>query len=95
MIFVTMTGTNAAGDALYQVDVEGETETQHEVSLADAVYRRLCDGGVTHEWLIVSSFKFLLEREPNTSILPRFALEEIESYFPGYEVEMRRRLSER
>jgi hypothetical protein len=31
------------------------------------------------------SFEFLLEREPNTSILPEFDLSVIQRYFPEYE----------
>jgi hypothetical protein len=35
--------------------------------------------------LVETSFKFLLERESNTSILSRFDLPIIERYFPEYE----------
>jgi hypothetical protein len=40
---------------------------------------------VTPEELIERSFEFLLEREPNTSILRRFDLPVIQTYFPEYE----------
>ena len=43
--------------------------------------------------LVVESFRFLLEREAPTSIMPRFALPVIERYFPEYESEIRLRLS--
>lgn len=41
--------------------------------------------------LVRESFAFLLEREPPTSILPRFSLDVIGRYFPEYQSEMRRR----
>jgi len=37
--------------------------------------------------------RFLLEREPATSILREFALSTISDYFPEYPAEMLRRLS--
>ena len=40
--------------------------------------------GTTPERLLEASFEFLLEREPASSILSRFALPEIERYFPEY-----------
>lgn len=43
--------------------------------------------------LVAASFEFLLEREPPSSILPRFDLTVIERYFPGWRAEMRRRFA--
>jgi len=40
------------------------------------------------EELILFSFKFLLERENNTSILSNFNLETIQNYFPEYKNEI-------
>ena len=75
----------------YEVVVEGAeaaTPTTHRVKLTPAYYEKLCGRTITHEWLIIQSFKFLLEREPNTSILREFDLEDIGRYFPEYEEEM-------
>jgi hypothetical protein len=41
---------------------------------------------------VVKSFEFLLEREPNTSILRSFDLSVISQYFPEYENEIRKEL---
>lgn len=79
----------------YEVVVEGAdiaTETTHRVVLKPDYYMKLCGGTITHEWLIIQSFKFLLEREPNTSILSSFELEDISGYFPEYEEEIRSRV---
>ena len=73
----------------------GSTETTHRVHMSQAYYRALCGGTVTHEWVLVVSFRFLLEREPNTAILPEFDLPVIGEYFPEYEREMRARLGMR
>jgi len=40
--------------------------------------------GATPERLLEASFEFLLEREPASAILSRFALPVIERYFPEY-----------
>ena len=74
---------------------EGRTETTHRVHMSQAYFRQLCGGTVTHEWVIVQSFRFLLEREPNTSILREFDLPVIADYFPEYEREMAERLGGR
>jgi hypothetical protein len=42
--------------------------------------------------LVEASFRYLLEREPNTSILRSFSLDEIGRYFPGWSSEMAGRL---
>ena len=79
----------------YEVVVEGSeaaSETRHRVKLAPEYYKKLCGGTITHEWLIIQSFKFLLEREPNTSILKEFDLEVISQYFPEYEEEISSRV---
>ena len=44
------------------------------------------------ERLVRETFAFLLEHEPRSSILSRFDLTVVERYFPGYPVEIRRRL---
>ena len=72
----------------YEVVVEGseaDSATSHRVTLQPEYYQKLCGGTITHEWLIIQSFKFLLEREPNTSILAEFELPVIGQYFPEYE----------
>jgi hypothetical protein len=43
--------------------------------------------------LVRAAFEFLLEHEARESILRNFELSEIGHYFPGWEGELRRRLS--
>ena len=87
MICVTMTGINE-----YEVVVEKPTETVHRVTMSPDYYQRLCGAKVTHEWLIIQAFKFLLERESNTAILASFDLQEISNYFPEFETALLQRL---
>lgn len=78
-IEVTETGPNA-----FEVTVEAGTTTRHRVQV-DAEYAAQIAPGVEAEELVRRSFEFLLEREPNTSILPQFDLTLIPRYFPEYE----------
>jgi hypothetical protein len=45
------------------------------------------------ERVVRESFRFLLEREPATSILRQFSLSDISRYFPEYPSELARRLA--
>ena len=45
--------------------------------------QKICGGaGTSDERLIEESFRYLLEHEPNTSILRKFSIDQIENYFP-------------
>ena len=50
-------------------------------------------GEVQAEDVVRESFLFLLEREPSTSILPEFSLDEIGRFFPEYFQELPKRLA--
>jgi hypothetical protein len=70
---------------IFEVTVRGRATTAHTVTLDSSYYQKLTGGKVAPEALIEKSFEFLLEREPNTSILARFDLPVIGRYFPEYE----------
>ena len=69
----------------FKVTVESNTKTTHEVSVSPSYYKKLTGEKISPEALIKKSFEFLLEREPNTSILSTFDLTVINQYFPEYE----------
>ena len=71
-------------DEEFQVTVNATNSTSHNVTLTDETYKNLTNGKVNKKELIEFSFKFLLEREPNTSILSSFELSVISGYFPEY-----------
>jgi tRNA U38,U39,U40 pseudouridine synthase TruA len=83
-----------SADDEWLVDVKGAVTTHHRVRLTKAELARLAPGCSAEE-LLEESFRFLLEREPNTSILPSFGLLLIGRYFPEYEREIRERLGHR
>ena len=88
MISVNMIAAN-----VYEVVVEGDTETVHRVGMSQDYYRSLCGGTMTHEYVLIQAFRFLLEREPNTAILREFDLPDINRYFPDFEGDMKSRLA--
>ena len=80
----------ADGEWLVAVDSSGTTE--HRVRVTPGDLERFGAGRSVEE-LLEESFRFLLEREPNTSILSRFDLPLINRYFPEYEREIQDRLA--
>ncbi len=70
---------------------EGTSSTSHEVTVAGPDLVRLAPGTATPEDLVRRSFAFLLAREPKESILRRFDLTVIGTYFPGWERAVSRR----
>ena len=78
---------------VFKVTISGNEVTQHEVTITDIAYNHLTNGRATKEELLDFSFKFLLEREPNTSILSKFEITVISQYFPEYETELLQILS--
>jgi hypothetical protein len=81
-----------AGGGRWRIEVRGTTPTSHEVTIPAGYLEKLGLAGVAPARVIEESFRFLLEREPNTSILRSFELPVIGRYFPEYERDIRRRL---
>ena len=73
---------------------EPGSESTHQVTLDPADLERLGGGAVDAATLIRKSFEFLLEREPKESILGRFDLSVIGRYFPEFEREIRKRITQ-
>ena len=77
----------------FEVTISGSVATRHEVTITDVAHHYLTSGRATKEELLDFSFKFLLEREPNTSIFSKFEITVISQYFPEYETELLQILS--
>lgn len=76
----------------FTVTVAARTQTRHRVTVSPDYLREL---GLAHQLpadVLHAAFLFLLEREPNTSILTAFELREIERYFPEFRHEIATRL---
>ena len=72
----------------FSVSIESSINSNHIVTLNDDIHNEMTKGFKSKEELILFSFKFLLERENNTSILSNFNLEIIQNYFPEYKNEI-------
>jgi hypothetical protein len=81
---------HSAGDE-WVVSIKSTVTTHHRVRVAKKDIERPAQGRSAEE-LLQESVRFLLEREPNTSILPSFDLPVIARYFPEYEREIQTRL---
>jgi hypothetical protein len=88
---MTQISIASSGASVYRVIVEqGRNTTTHEVTVTTEDVARYAPDA-TPERLLEASFEFLLEREPASSILSRFALPVIERYFPEYPRVIRQR----
>ena len=76
------------------VTVKAAVTTHHRVRATKTEIEHLAQGRPVEE-LLEQSFQFLLEREPNTSILPSLSLSQIARYFPEYRQEIHTRLGKR
>ena len=77
-------------DDVFEATVAKIPTTTHTVTVTDQSLTDLTDNNVTKTQLLEFSFKFLLEREPNTSILSSFDVNVISRYFSDFKDEVRR-----
>ena len=76
------------GDPLtFEVTVDESGTSRHQVTASSADVDRLARG-VGAEQLVEAAFRFLLDREPQSSILGRFDLSVISHYFPEFEAKL-------
>ena len=68
----------------FLVEVSDNVKTSHNVVISDKVYKQLTNGVISKSELLEKSFEFLLDREPNTSILTNFEIQIISYYFSDY-----------
>jgi hypothetical protein len=73
----------------YEVRVQAASPTTHTVTILPEYAQQFTFASI--EDLLEQSFEFLLQREPNTSILRNFELSVIERYFPEYQTQMNKR----
>ena len=77
-------------DDVFEVTVAKTSTTTHPVTVTDQRLIDLTDDNATKTQLLEFSFEFLLEREPNTSILSSFDINVISKYFSDYIDKVRR-----
>jgi hypothetical protein len=71
---------------------EGGRRTTHRVVVPESLGEGI-ELPADLERVVRESFRFLLEREPPSSILSRFSLNDITGYFPEYPAELHARLA--
>jgi hypothetical protein len=72
---------------------EGDVTTSHRVRVPDDLVDGVFAGQVDPEILVRESIEYLLEREPATSILEEFSLDDIANYYDSYVDDLRERVS--
>lgn len=77
-------------DLTFEVTVDDSALTTHVVTVQPQYAAKLTSSRLPVSQLLQRSFDFLLEREPNTSILRSFDLSVIARYFPEYEAEIKK-----
>ena len=77
-------------DDVFVVTVADSVTTNHTVTVTNQSLNELAYNKVTKTELLEFSFNFLLDREPNTSILSSFDINVISKYFSDYKDEVRR-----
>lgn len=73
-----------------RVEPAGGPTTEHDVTLSEHTFAELGEGYETPIAFIEACFRFLLEREPNSSILRTFDVDAIAKYFPEFPHAVRR-----
>ena len=81
------------GNGRYRVTIDAPRPTTHEITVPDGYLATLGLDVVPAARVVEESVRFLLEREPNTSILRTFPLPVIAEYFPEFPAEIARRLT--
>ena len=80
-------------ETTYEVELrDGDSATSHQVTVPPDMVEELGLGDVDPDRLVRESMEFLLERESPSSVLPEFALTDIQGYFSEYYDEIRTRL---
>lgn len=72
---------------------EGQNTTSHRVFVPPALLDDLGLVDVDRERLVRETIGFLLAREPATSIMAEFALDDVPAHFPEYYDELQTRLA--
>ena len=76
-------------DNKFEITVNKKLTTKHTVLLTDKYHDILTKKKISKKKLLEYSIKFLLDREPSTSIQSFFKLNIISNYFPEYEKEIK------
>ena len=68
----------------FKVTISAIKKTEHFVTVTQAFLNQFSKYNKNPESIVIHSFEFLLDREPNTSILKNFDIQDISKFFPEY-----------
>ena len=68
----------------FKVVVTQRSTSEHHVTVSKDFLNQFTKYNISPENIVKHSFEFLLDREPNTSILKEFDISVISNYFPEY-----------
>ncbi|MDA7722854.1 hypothetical protein N8862_00265 [Pseudomonadales bacterium] len=87
MISVNMVAAN-----VYEVVLEGSEESIHRVTLSPELYKEICGGTFTQEWVLIQAFRFMLEFGQRSEIAKEFDLSELTQRYEYFVIQMQDRL---
>ena len=64
--------------------VSSDVVTHHKVKVTDIAYYSYTVADISKTQLVTKAFLFLLQKEPNISILPDFSIENMKQYLPEF-----------
>ena len=87
MISVNMVAAN-----VYEVVLEGSEESIHRVTLSPELYKEICGGTFTHEWVLIQAFRLMLEFGQRSEIAKELDLSELTQRYEYFVIQMQDRL---
>ena len=62
---------------VYEVVLEGSEESIHRVTMSPELYKEICGGTFTQEWVLIQAFRLILEFGQRSEIAKEFDLSEL------------------
>ena len=77
---------------VYEVVLEGSEESIHRVTLSPELYKEICGGTFTQEWVLIQAFRFLLEFGKRCDIAEEFDLADLTQSYEYFVIQLQDRL---
>jgi len=77
---------------VYEVVLEGSEESIHRVTLSPELYKEICGGTFTQEWVLIQAFRLMLEFGERSEIAKEFDLCELTQRYEYFVIQMQDRL---
>ena len=77
---------------VYEVVLEGSEESIHRVTMSPELYKEICGGTFTQEWVLIQAFRLMLEFGQRSEIAKEFDLSELTQRYEYFVIQMQDRL---